>query len=157
MVTFDGVNSLIVLSGATSFTAMDIYTAAKQWDAQQNSMNFVCPLTAVGMAPLGSGAFTDAVFTLQNNWKFQPSGYAPGTQIVVSGTVVTSDGSSRTVVPSVGAAVTWIFQVSSSATVVSTSGGGTVVSGLTPDEQAALASIAGLPDLIRNKLLPLLS
>lgn len=137
-IAFNGAASLIILSGATTFNALDIYTAAKAWDAANANLGYLCPMSAIGMTPLGSGAYTDAVVSLQFGWKLQPSGYASGTQITVIGTLVTSDGSSRTVAPVVGSAVTWLFQVSTAATVVETGG--------SSDLQTPLEDLAALPD-----------
>ena|SRR5579884_2179851 len=151
MISFDGTNRLIVLSGATVFSALDIYTAAKQWDPQSVNLQYPCPMDAIGKALIGTGVYTDAVVRLLNGWKLKPSGYAQGTQITVIGTLVTDDGSSRTVAASSGSEVSWVFQVASAATIVSDSGSAS--GGLTADEHNQLFNI---PTLTKNKLLPLL-
>lgn len=136
MIALDGNAKTITLSGATTFAAGLIYSAAKDWEALVANMQFVSPMTAEGKATLGGGVYTDAIYKLASGWKLQPSGYAAGTQITVSGTLITDDASVRTL-PALGSEVTWLFQVASGATVVSVSGG----SGLSSEEHTKLMAI----------------
>jgi hypothetical protein len=124
VITFDGDNKRIILSGSTAFTALAIYSAAKVWEDDVDHMVYVSPMGVSGKALLASDIYTDAIFSLTNGWKLQPAGYASGTQLFVSGTLITDDGSAKTVVPDEGHEVTWNFQATTAATMVAASGGG---------------------------------
>ena len=109
-VTFDPVNKWILLTDVLTITAQEIYNEAMNWHDEESSMGYDLPMSAVGFAPLGGGAYTDKIFILINGWKIKP--YA-GTYILqIVGTLITDDSSSRLVLPDSGV-VTVIFQVAS--------------------------------------------
>lgn len=142
MISFDGSNKRITLSGDVAFTALQIHKAAQDWAAQAVNMPYSVPTAVTGYATLGSGLHTDAIYVLADGWKLQPSGYGPGVQITVTGTLVTDDGSPRAVEPGTGSPVQWSFQVASSATVVTVGSGGATVEQLLAGQ---LAELNGVP------------
>ena len=125
-VAFDGPNRLVTLTTSLAFSVHDdIYVAAVQWAALQGNMQYLAPMDSSGKAAISAGIYTDSIFRLANGWKLKPSGYSAGDQVTVSGTLITDDGTARTVPPTVGSAPVWVFTVSTNATLIS--------SGATPD------------------------
>ena len=100
-----------ILAGTISpLQALTIYSTCMDWADNQEAMGYTVPMSAVGKAPLGGGAYTDSIFILQNGWKIKLHN---GTyQFIIVGTVITDDETSRTVPPDSGN-VEVIFQVSS--------------------------------------------
>lgn len=144
MITFDGNNKLIILDTDLSFNVKDIYDSAVDWAVLHDNMQFLIPMVGSGKNPLGGGVYTDIIFVLSNGWKLQPSGYSEGDIIVVKGTLITDDGTSRTVPQSVGDCPIWEFQVATYGTL--TEGGGSG-GGLTTEEHNTLM---GLPDQVED-------
>ena len=136
-ITLDGANKLITLDTDTSFTASEIYTAAVDWAVLEANMQYLIPMTGSGKADLGGSVYTDIIFILTNGWKIKPSGYTAGDQITVTGTLITSDASARTVSPTTGGEPVWVFQVATYGTISSVSTG----SGLSTEEHDALLEI----------------
>lgn len=135
-VSFDGANKLIILSVATSFTLQtDIYDAAIQWATQTGNMQYLLPMQGSGHMSLGGGVYTDAVYTLVNGWKIQPSGYAANTQVKLLGTIATSDGGNYALAPSSGSPVQWYAQVATAGVVVAQG------SGMSAEEHNALMAV----------------
>lgn len=110
-VNIDGDNKLIVLDTTLAWNFHDIYVALMDWSAQSTSMKYLLPCQGSGKGALGGGIYTDIIYMLSNGWKLKPSGYATGTQVSVSGTLITDDGSAATVAPTVGGQPVWIFKV----------------------------------------------
>lgn len=145
-VTFDGPNKIIVLSVATSFTLQtDIYDAAINWATTQGNMQYLLPMQGSGHVPLGGGVYTDAVYTLINGWKLQPSGYAANTQVKLLGTIATSDGTNYAIAPSTGSPVQWYAQVASAGVVVAQG------SGLNTEQNDQLMKTLTVPKFIALK------
>lgn len=121
-ITIDGSTKLIVLDTTTSWDFHDIYVAIVDWSVLSGNMQYLLPCQGSGKGSLGSGLYTDIIYTLINGWKLQPSGYASGTQVSVTGTLITSDGSAATVAPTVGGAPVWIFKVATNGIIASSGG-----------------------------------
>ena len=109
---FDPVNKYIkILSGTGSpLSALTIYNAVMDWADSQEAIVYSAPMGAVGKAPLGGGVYTDSIFVLQDGWKIKL--YNGTYQFVITGTVITDNGTARTVPPDSGN-VEIVFQVSS--------------------------------------------
>jgi hypothetical protein len=131
-ISVDGDNKLIILDTLTSFTAQAIYNACVSWAALSGNMKYLLPMSSVGKAAIGGGIYTDLIFIQQNGYKIKPSGYAANTQIVLVGTLVTSDSSLPTLPPTIGSPVQWLIQATTAATIVVSGGGG----GLTQQQVA---------------------
>jgi hypothetical protein len=138
-ITLDGPNKLIILDTLTSFTAQAIYNACVSWAVLTGNMQYLLPMSSVGKASLGGGIFTDLIFIQQNGYKLKPSGYAPNTQIVILGTLITSDSSSTTVPPTIGSPVQWLIQATTAATIVTSSGTGLSSADISAVSAATLA------------------
>lgn len=122
-ITLDGVNKLIVLDTTTAWDFHLIYQAIIDWSVLSTNMQYLLPCQGSGKGALGGGLYTDTIYTLINGWKLKPSGYTTGTQVSVTGTLITSDGSAATVAPTTGGQPVWIFKVATNG-IISTSGGG---------------------------------
>ena len=121
-IEFDPINKYIkILTGSTSpMDVLTIYSAAMDWADSLAGMPYDCPMGAVGKAPMGGGVYTDSVFILQNGWKIKL--YNGNYHFIFKGTIITDDGTSRTVNPDSGN-VTIEFQVTSQG-IVSIQGSG---------------------------------
>ena len=142
-VTLDGPNKLIVLDTATSFTAQSIHSAVQSWASLSANMQYLLPMSASGKAALGGGIFTDLIFSLLNGWKLKPSGYAANTQIIVSGTLITSDNTAYAVPPTTGSPVQWLVQATTAGTITTVSSG----SGLSTAEHDKLMALPAATDV----------
>lgn len=122
--TIDGTNKLLILDTSVAWNFHDdIYVPSITWSCISTNMKYVLPVLGSGKIALGASIYTDTIFTLKNGWKIKPSGYAAGTQIAVTGTVVTDDGSALTTAPTVGSAPVWVFKVATNGVIVSTGSG----------------------------------
>lgn len=135
-VTIDGPNKLIILDTGTAWNFHDdIYVPLCNWAAGSGNMQYVLPCQGSGKISLGTAVYTDAIYKLLSGWKIKPSGYAAGAQVSVAGTLVTDDGSARTVAPTTGSAPVWVFQVATDATIVATG------SGVTTQDKVDIAAL----------------
>jgi hypothetical protein len=132
MITIDGANKLIVLDTTTAWDFHDIYVAAMDWAALSENMQYLLPCQGAGKGALGGGLYTDIIYTLLNGWKLKPSGYTAGTQISVTGTLITDDSSLPTVAPTTGGQPVWLFKVATNG-IISVQG-----SGLSTEEHTAV-------------------
>lgn len=150
-VTFDGPNKLILIDTSTSLTVNYIYSQSKLWDCQHDNMQYLSPFASAGKASLGGGVYTDSIYVLSNGWKLKPVGYSANTIVSLVGTLITDNGSALTVPPTSGQPVTWQFQTSTNATIVTVSGGSglsqaehdqlmALYNGLTPAQQTQLGN-----------------
>lgn len=114
-ITFDSLNKWILLPNVTSITAQEIYNAAMDWADEQEAMDNTPPMHSTGFAPLGGGSYSDKIFILNDGWKLKP--YSGTYILTIIGTVITDDGSNRTVPPDSGT-VQVIFQVSSQGIII---------------------------------------
>ena len=123
-ITLDGPSKLIVLDTTTAWDFHDIYVAIVDWSVISTNMQYLLPCQGSGKGALGGGLYTDTIYTLINGWKLKPSGYTTGTQVSVTGTLITSDGSAATVAPTTGGQPVWIFKVATNGIISSGGGGG---------------------------------
>jgi hypothetical protein len=140
MIEFDGTIKDIEISGVSSITANEIYSRAKEWEEQ--NIEYSSPMNAVGKAPLGNGVYTDEIYILTNGWKLEPVAYSAGDIIKVGGSLITDDGSARTMTPYQGDPPVWEFQVAT-AGIVTVSG-----SGVTNQDKIDIANLS------QQKLIP---
>ncbi len=114
-IEFDPINKYIKITSGTLISALEIYNATMDWCDEQPTIVHSVPMAAIGKAPLGGGVYTDSIFILQDGWKIK---FWNGTyQAVITGTVITDDGTPRTVPPDSGN-VELIFQVSSQGIII---------------------------------------
>jgi len=114
-VEFDSVNKLIkITSPTTEIGAIDIYRAAMEWADDQAFIDDEVPMAAYGKFPMGGGVYSDIIFVIQNDYKIKP--WSGNYQLVIFGTIITSDESPRTVLPDFGN-VEVVFQVCSQGTI----------------------------------------
>lgn len=128
-ISFNGANRIITLSTTTNWLFKDIYDAAQVWAALPENMKYVLPCSGAGKFPFGGGAYSDIIYSLLSNWKLRPSGYTTGTPIIIRGTIVTDDSTTRVSAPVTGGVPSWEFQVASYGTVSIVSGEGGSVGG----------------------------
>jgi len=112
-ISFDGPSKIITVTTETDFQMVDIYAAAKEWEDDEDNMQYHSPLDAT----------VDLRFTLNYGWTFQPDGYATGTTINVAGTLVTMFGNPKTTAAVSGEQVTWNFNAPATAIMISTGSG----------------------------------
>jgi len=114
-ITFDPTNKYInITSPSTIVTALEIYNAAMDWCDEPGNMIYLVPMAAYGKFVMGAGVYSDSIFVLINGWKIKP--YSGNYTLTIAGTLITDDGSPRTVLPDTGNVV-FVFQVSSQGTV----------------------------------------
>lgn len=114
-ITFDPVNKLILLtSPTTDVSAQSLYNASMDWADELDNMIYDVPMDANGKFALGGGVFSDTIYRLLSSWKLK--WYDGDKTVLVAGTIITDDETSRTVAPDAGSIET-IFQVNTSGTV----------------------------------------
>jgi hypothetical protein len=120
-IEFDPANLYILItSPTTDLTALQIYTAAMDWADELQNQQYDPPMGAYGKFGMGGGVYSDSIFVLQDGWKIK---FWNGVyQAVITGTLITDDGTPRTVQPD-GGNVEITFQVSSQGIVVATGSG----------------------------------
>ena len=133
-ISIDGPNKTIILSSETTFLSKTMYRACVDWSVLSENMQHLLPMTAGGHLAVVSGVYSDDLFVLDNGYKLQPEGYAPDTQITISGTLSTSDNTQRAIPPTVGSPVQFEFMVATYGTVSTVSVG----SGLSQEEHDRL-------------------
>lgn len=138
---FDPVNKYIKITSGTAYTALEIYNAVMDWCDEQANIGYSVPMAAYGKFAMGGGVNSDSIFVLQDGWKLKP--YNGDYQLVITGTLITDDETTRTVNPDSGS-VCWVFQVSSQG--IQTVSG----SGVTEQDKKDIAK------LTKNKLVPML-
>ncbi len=112
MIQFDGENKEIVLSGETSFQLIDIYSLARSWEDDSNTIIFHNPFDASD----------ELLFKLRYGWVFKPKDYLANTTVRIIGKLTTTSGDStvKTTPPTSGQPVTWVFDTPATAVVVTT-------------------------------------
>jgi hypothetical protein len=80
-IAFDGDTKLITLTSGTTFIDKDIYDAAVDWSVLEGNMQYLLPMD-----------FVSPDYRLLNGWKLEASGYASGTLINVTGSIVAVTG-----------------------------------------------------------------
>jgi hypothetical protein len=80
-ISLNGATKLITLTSATTFVDKDIYDAAIDWSVIDTNMQYLLPFD-----------FVAPDFRLLNGWKLNASGYASGTLITISGSIIAVTG-----------------------------------------------------------------
>lgn len=111
MIQFDGENKQIILSTDTTFQLIDIYSEARRWEGDSNTIIFHNPFDASD----------EMLFKLRYGWVFKPKDYATNTTVRVIGKLTTTSGDTKTIPPTSGQPVTWVFDTPATAVIVSTS------------------------------------
>jgi hypothetical protein len=120
-ITLTGATKLITLDTDETFTASDIYAAAVEWAMLEANMQFLLPMESAGHSPLGGSVYTDIIYILCNGWKITSSGYAAGTEIAITGTLITDDTTTRVTLGD--SSVLWVFQVATYGSIAETTPG----------------------------------
>jgi hypothetical protein len=81
MIVFDGDAKTITLTTDTTFIDKDIYDAAIDWAVTDTNMQYLLPMD-----------FIAPNYRLLNGWQFVASGYAAGTLITITGSIVAVSG-----------------------------------------------------------------
>jgi hypothetical protein len=137
-ISFDGASKVITLDTALSFTVQQLYKAGEDWSVLPGNMQYLEPLESAGNILLSGGIKTDIIVLLVNGWKMKPSGYAPGTLLSITGTLVVEGGGAYAIAPTVGSPVTWFVQAATAGTIVTVTSG----SGLSVAEHDQLMAVA---------------
>lgn len=114
-IEFDPIAKIIKITSGTEINALTIYNAVMDWCDAQENIGYSVPMGAVGKAPLGGGVYSDSIFILQNGWKLKL--YDGDYHFIFIGTIITDDGTPRTVNPDSGN-VTIEFQVTSQGLII---------------------------------------
>lgn len=73
MVTFDGINKLIILDDfVTQITAKSIYSLWKEWVLESDNAKYPPCFRVIGGDDIGGGIKVDGTYFLINNWKIRP-------------------------------------------------------------------------------------
>jgi len=131
-----------------SINVQDIYNLTMEWVDEQEAMDDDVPMQAIGKKPIATGVYTDIIFELMNGWKIK---FFNGIySIIILGTLITDDGSARTV-PVDWGGIEFVFQTGTSSTIV------TQGSGVTEQDKQDIANLieaqTGIP--IKAKVNPL--
>jgi hypothetical protein len=114
-ITFDPINKLIKLTAPTTdVSAQQLYNASMDWADELDNMIYDVPMDANGKFALGGGVFSDTIYRLLQDWKLK--WWDGDKTVLVAGTIITDDETSRTVAADAGSIET-IFQVNTSGTV----------------------------------------
>lgn len=144
--TFDGPNRRIVLAdGTTAVTAVEVYSAWKDWVLSGQGAPFPEAFRVVGGDPLGGGVFAGAYFFLQtqHGWRIRP--YEGSHVLIVTGNFY-ADSADPVFAPTLGAYNVQIVQALSSLTQQVAGAGGGGGSGMTPAQEAKLNAIKAKTD-----------
>jgi hypothetical protein len=138
MVTFDGVNKLIIMDhGVTDLSVKNLYSYWKQWMQTGTNSGFAPAFTVVGGDPTTGSNVITPYFFLSNGWKIRP--YEGNHTLKVDGILITDDDSDP-FVDTIGAfrvGIQSIVPIYTESVLLETG-----VSGLTPEESAQLAQVA---------------
>ena len=93
MVSFDGINRLIIAgTGTTALAVANIYSRWKEWVAISDNSKFLHAFSVVGGDPTITGQYMTSYFFLENGWKVRP--YEGNHVLEVSGIILSRDGQS---------------------------------------------------------------
>lgn len=114
-IVFDPVNKIINITSPTvNLTAQDLYNSSMDWADELSNLMYDVPMDANGKFLLATGVYSDIVYRLLKDWKLK---WFPGDKIViVSGTLISDDGTARTI-PADSGNVETVFQVATSGTI----------------------------------------
>ena len=98
-IEFDPINRWIkITEPTTDVNVLDIYSAAMDWAAAPENMQYPPPLTAVGKFDMGGGVYSDIIYKLRDGWKLKF--WSTTEHFIVRGTLLPeSPGLSRHVTP----------------------------------------------------------
>lgn len=71
VVTFDGINRLIIISDAATEISIktDVYSAWKEWTRLRDNGKFLPAMRVTGGDPVGGGQYSGDIYFLINDWK----------------------------------------------------------------------------------------
>ena len=98
-------------------SAQDFYNASMDWCDELENMMYDVPMDANGKFLLQPGVYSDIIYRLLSDWKLK--WWDGDKTVIITGTMITDDNSSRTVPPDSGSIET-IFQVNTSGTIEQT-------------------------------------
>ena len=101
-VTFDGVNSLIIVDpGITELDVqIDLYSDWKEWSLEDDNLKFLPAFRAVGGDPISDTRNLGITFFLINDWRIRPD--EVDHRLVLSGNLFTDPAGFSPVVPTLG-------------------------------------------------------
>ena len=92
MVTFDGVNKIIICDDSlTDFNVRSLYAYWKQWVIESDNAKFIKALSVVGGNPTTGDNIITPYFFLLNGWKVKP--HEANHTLKVDGILLTNDDS----------------------------------------------------------------
>jgi len=141
-ITFDPVNKLIRITSPTlNVTAQELYNATMDWVDELDNFLYKPPMDAAGKFALGGGVNSDTIYRLLDGWKLK--WFDGDKSVFINGTLITSDGSARTV-PADSGNVETTFQVATSGTIETSD---MYVSGSVNDASPTTTSFIGSSNL----------
>lgn len=92
MVSFDGVNKLIIAdNGTTSINVKELYSTWKEWVQIADNLKYEIAFTVVGGEPTTGNNIITPYFFLSNGWKIRPQ--EASHTLAIDGILITDDGS----------------------------------------------------------------
>lgn len=149
--TFDGANKRIAISAAPedyvnntlTFSAMDVYSAWKDWCVTGDGLKYEPAFRAIGNDPIGGGVYVGSYFFMQEGWMGVPP-EVDNSVLILTGNLYHEVAGASVIDPLPSHTTTLIMQNSALALRTETETG---ISGLTPEESAKLN---GLDVINRN-------
>jgi hypothetical protein len=136
MVTFDGVNKLIICdNGTTELNVKDVYSMWKRWMQEDDNSKYLIALSVVGGEPTVGSNIITPYFFLQNGWKIRPQ--EANHNLKIDGILIDPDGDPF--VDTIGTfrvGIQSIVPIYTESVLMETG-----ISGLTPEESNQLANI----------------
>ena len=143
MVTFDGVNKLIICdSGTTSLSVKAMYSMWKEWMLISDNSKYAQAFRVVGGDPTVGNNIITPYFFMLNGWKIRPQ--EANHTLQVDGILLTDD-SSDAFTDTIGTfriGINQIVPIYTESVLMETG-----VSGLTPEESATLERLATKQDV----------
>lgn len=130
-IALDGPTKVITLTTATTFTDKTIYDAAVDWAVLTGNMQYLLPMD-----------FVAPDYRLLNGWLLNATGYAAGTVITVTGSIITYGGGVRV---KAGQTVEWDIGTANNTVLLP------VGSGLSTEEHDRLMATLTVPTFIGLK------
>jgi hypothetical protein len=144
--SFDGANKRITLieeagdlvNGTITFSAMDVYSAWKDWCVNGDGLQYPFAFRAIGNDPIGGGVYVGSYFFIQEGWTVVPPS-RDNAVLILKGNLYTEVQGAILLDPLPEYTTTLIMQNSSLTQVSRVETG---VSGLTAEESTQLAQVA---------------
>jgi len=143
MITFDGVNKLIILSsGTTSLGVKDMYSRWKDWMIVSDNSKYQRAFKVVGGDPTIGNNIITPYFFLLNGWKIRPQ--EANHTLAVDGILLTDDSSDAftNTLGTFRIGINQIVPIYTESVLMKTG-----VSGLTPEESARLMNTSTKSDV----------